>query len=148
LVQYRRPEEQRVDGFPLSYYPMFSPKRDPHGYVSYVVGVHADGSREKLPYYTLGPGGVNQVRKQLSRALHRNRVQSHAELLAKRISERPDRADVVRVEIVRTQFDFDGYMLRGEVEGVQTVLGGADVPGRVPPGQHDAAAPLAREGAR
>jgi hypothetical protein len=147
LVQYRRPAEKRVDGFPLSYYPMFSPKREQYGTVSYAVGVRADGSRERLPYYALGTGGVNQVRRQLSRSIHRNRVDRHAEMLAERISQRPDCADVVRVEIVQTRFDFDAYMMQGEVGGVDNVLGGADVPGREKPGP-SAPTALAEEGAR
>jgi hypothetical protein len=129
LTQYRRPEEDRVDGFPLSYYPMFSPRRGQYGRVTYAVGVRADGSRLNLPYSALGPGGVNQVRKQIFRAYRRGRADGHARSLATRIGQNPNLADVTRVEIVRGDFDFDAYMLDGRTEPEQLeVLGAADVP--------------------
>jgi hypothetical protein len=127
FTQYRRPAEQRVDGFPLSYYPMFSIRREQYGHVPYVVGVRLDGSRYRLPAQVLGPGGVNQVRKQLSRAIKRGRVEQHAQRLAQRIAELAEHTDVTRVEIVRGRFDFDAYMLSGADAVAETVLGAADV---------------------
>ncbi|WP_156934707.1 hypothetical protein [Pseudonocardia spinosispora] len=132
--QYRRPVDDRVDGFPLSYYPMFSARRGTHGHVAYAVGVHADGSRARLPYHLIGPGGVNQVRKQMSRAVRRGRVDEHATALATRIAASPAATDVVRVEIVRGDFDLDACLMQRRVEGEETVLAGADIerPGSVP----------------
>ncbi len=45
LTQYRRPLRERVDGFPLSWYPMFSARRPRKAGVNYAVGVRADGTR-------------------------------------------------------------------------------------------------------
>jgi hypothetical protein len=127
LRQYLRPPDERVDSFPLSYYPMFSVRREQHGTVPYAVGVRANGSRGPLPHGVLGAGGVNQVRKQLSRAVHRGRAAQHAELIAGFVAERPDFADVVTVEIVRGRFDFDACLLNRKVEGEETVLASAPV---------------------
>ena len=127
LRQYRRPPEQRSDGFPMSYYPMFSQKRGQYGQVAYAVGVRADGVRENLRYKVLGAGGVNQVRRQIERARIRGRIQIHAELLAERIAGRADCAQFVRVEIVLGEFDYDACLLDGEVRGSQTLLAQAEV---------------------
>ncbi|HZZ49313.1 MAG TPA: hypothetical protein VFE65_20705 [Pseudonocardia sp.] len=127
LRQYLRPREERVDSFPLSYYPMFSVRREQHGTVSYPVGVRADGSRTLLPHGALGAGGVNQVRKQLSRAVQRGRATEHAQLIARKVAERPDLTDIVTVEIVRGRFDFDACLLNRKVEGEETLLASAAV---------------------
>jgi hypothetical protein len=139
MRQFRRPVPQRVDGFPLSYFPMFSYRLGQYWDLYYAVGVRADGSRFSLPHYVLGPAGVNQVRKQLIRAVKQGRAGEHARLLAAQVAERPDCADVVRVEIVSGCFDLDACMLqrRVQVHGEETVLAGADVP-RAP---HATAAP-------
>jgi hypothetical protein len=128
LRQYLRPSEDRVDSFPLSYYPMFSVRREQHGTVSYAVGIREDGSRCRLPHGVLGPGGVNQVRKQLSRAVSRGRATEHAELIAGFVAEHVDLLNIVTVEIVRGRFDFDACLLNRKVEGEETVL--ATVPVR------------------
>jgi hypothetical protein len=147
LRQYRRPTGERVDGFPLSYYPMFSARRGQFGSVSYAVGVYADGSRRNLPYNMLGPGGVNQVRKQLSRAVSRGQVEDYARRLAARVAEHPAGADVVRVEIVRGEFDLDATLIQRSLQGNETVLTGADVPGKSAESSGSATVEPARESA-
>jgi hypothetical protein len=122
LRQYRRPEPERRDGFPLSYYPMFSEKRGQFGSVPFAIGVRADGSEFNMPYPMLGPGGVNQVRRQLSRAVARGRAERHARMIAARILERPDCADVVEVRIVNGTYDYDSCLLDGKVTGEVELL--------------------------
>jgi hypothetical protein len=74
---------------------------------------------------------VNQVRKQLFRAVRRGQAQEHAQRLAQRLARRPDCGDVVRVEIVRGEFELDTCLLQGETTAArEEVLAGADVPGR------------------
>jgi hypothetical protein len=128
LLQYRRPLAERVDGFPLSWYPMFSAKRRRRMSVTHAVGVTADGSRHFLPFETLGPGGVNQVRRQLHRvAVREARADAYAGVLAGRVACSRDWADVVRVEVVRTRFDLDNCLISRQVDGESTVLASAEV---------------------
>ena len=129
LLQYRRPLAERVDGFPLSWYPMFSAKRHRRMSVTHAVGVTVDGSRLFLPFETLGPGGVNQVRRQLHRvAVREARPEAYAGALAERVARSQDCADVIRVEVVRTQFDLDDCLISRRVDGESTVLASAAVP--------------------
>ena len=128
LLQYRRPLAERVDGFPLSWYPMFSAKRRRRMSVTHAVGITADGSRHYLPFETLGPGGVNQVRRQLHRvAVREARPEAYAGALAERVARSRDCADVIRVEVVRTRFDLDNCLTSRQVDGESTVLASAEV---------------------
>jgi hypothetical protein len=133
LLQYRRPIAARVDGFPLSWYPMswypmFSAKRRRRMSVTHAVGVTADGSRLFLPVEALGPGGVNQVRRQLHRvAVREARPDAYADALADRVARSQDLADVIRVEVVRTRFDLDDCLSSRRVDGESTVLASAEV---------------------
>ncbi|MGQ0776654.1 MAG: hypothetical protein ACT4NY_19875 [Pseudonocardiales bacterium] len=120
LLQYRRPPAERVDGFPLSWYPMFSLKRHRRAWVTYAVGVGADGVRRYLPSSALGPGDINQVRRQLYRvAVRENRPEAYAVALAGRMALRRDCADLVWVEIVRTRFDLDTCLLDRVPQGCE-----------------------------
>ncbi len=53
------------DGFPLSYYPMFSIARRTTLRVTHFVGRDAAGGKHLLPGSHAGDGGLNQVRKQI-----------------------------------------------------------------------------------
>ncbi|GAA1172941.1 hypothetical protein [Pseudonocardia alaniniphila] len=128
LLQYRRPIPDRVDGFPLSWYPMFSAKRNRQMSVTYAVGVTVDGGRLSLPSGALGTGGVNQVRRQLYRvAVREARPDAYADDLAARIVSSPDWGNVIRVEVVRTLFDLDHCLTSRRVDGESTVLASAEV---------------------
>jgi hypothetical protein len=123
LLQYRRPLSARVDGFPLSWYPMFSAKRRRRAWVTHAVGVSADGRRRSLPLDVLGSGGLNQVRRQLYRvAVREARPDACAGALAVRVARRRDCADLIRVEVVRTRFDLDGFLTSRCADGESTVL--------------------------
>jgi hypothetical protein len=130
LRQYRRPRRQRVDGFPLSYYPMFSAHRRERTRIHYVLGVRADGTRRPVHFDLLGPGGLNQVRRQLNRVVREERAEAFAAELAARLVSDPSSVDLVRVEVTRGIFDLDACMLEGRFEGEETSMGGADLPGR------------------
>ena len=127
LIQYRRPLNRRRDGFPLSWYPMFSAERAPRSWITHVAGVRADGSLRYLPSHLLGPGGINQVRRQLYRAAVREqRADQVAAVVAARVAGRADCDDVVTVQVVRTRFDLDHCLLTGAADGKRRVL--ASVP--------------------
>jgi hypothetical protein len=79
----------------------------------------------------LGIGGLNQVRRQLNRVVKRGEVAEFAQRLAERVAADPASAEVVRVEIVRGEFDLDVCLLNRRLEGTETILGAADVPSPV-----------------
>lgn len=128
LAEYRRPLKERVDGFPLSWYPMFSARRPRKAGVNYAVGVRADGSRRYLPSAALGPAGINQVRRQLNRVVREGGIENHAAAIAARVALRSGLRDVEHIEIVRGRFDLDRCFLDREVRGGETVLVSALVP--------------------
>jgi hypothetical protein len=107
---------------------MFSAKRRRRMCVTHAVGVTADGGRLFLPFDALGPGGVNQVRRQLHRvAVREARPDSYAGALADRVARSRDWAHIIRVEVVRTRFDLDNCLISRRVDGESTVLASAAV---------------------
>src|SRR5262245_18946920 len=62
------------DSFPLSYYPMFSNRRDVVETFYYVLGIDAEGKRYQIPYKMIGEGGSNQVRRQLRKIMNEGRA--------------------------------------------------------------------------
>lgn len=98
---------ERVDGFPLSYYPMFSAKRRRTGTVVHLLGLDADGRRHLLPHDLVGPGGLNQVRRQLAREAKLGRAQRVADRVAARAAR--CRADVVEVLVVSGTYRYDTF---------------------------------------
>lgn len=129
LRQHRRAVAERVDGFPLSHYPMFIADRRRCCGITYVVAVRSTGTRTFLRHDALGPGGLNQVRRQLYRvAVTEGRAAEYVAALAARIRAERGYADVVRVEVVRGRFDLDACLLDRAVRGRETVLAAADVP--------------------
>lgn len=80
LLEHRRAEPK--DSFPLSHYPMFSLKRSKRAKVTYLVGLDAGGGRHLLPYHCAGLGGLNQVRRQINRAVREGWVEAVCETVA------------------------------------------------------------------
>ncbi len=99
------------DSFPLSYYPMFSARRRELVRVTYLLGVEADGTQRHLSYRLAGPGGLNQVRRQLNRLVRRGRADSVARAVSHRLAARPEteREGVVEVRVVTGTFRLDDY---------------------------------------
>src|SRR5262245_41098893 len=65
--------EKPVDNFPLSYYPMFSAKREATEAFHYLLGHDAQGARYIIPYQFAGSGGLNSVRRQIRRIVEDGR---------------------------------------------------------------------------
>lgn len=99
------------DSFPLSTYPMFSADRRGRVTVPHVVGITSDWQRIPLHYRHYGTGGLNQVRKQIARAVRRGNAAEVAQRYADSLAVAPRRSetDVVRVLVVRSRFAFDEY---------------------------------------
>ncbi|MBA2459291.1 MAG: hypothetical protein H0V43_10105 [Gemmatimonadales bacterium] len=77
-----RPE----DGFPLSYYPMFTARRSDSVRITYLVGLDSAGNRSAISYREVGPGGLNQVRRQLARIAERGDPQSFCRSVAAKVA--------------------------------------------------------------
>jgi len=92
------------DSFPLSYYPMFSHKREATYAAQALVGINADGTRRVLPYQLAGSGGFNEVRRQIRARLKDKKPDALCRQVARRVS-RTTRYDLrgVREVMVSTQ---------------------------------------------
>jgi hypothetical protein len=106
------------DNFPLSYYPMFSHKRDKDYALSYVVGYDMTGARHQVPYRYIGSGGFNQVRRQVNRYVREETPEKIAKRTCKRLS-RCDEApynNLVRVEVITGIYNMDNYFINGDTK--------------------------------
>ena len=137
----------RLDSFPLSTYPMFSEHRGRSTYVPHVIGLTGAGERVIPHARHFGGGGLNQVRKQVSRAIRRGDAalvaQTYADSLAAQRAAReggrpsggsggPRRrheAAVQQVEVVRSRFRFDDYYGGDVLPHRETVLARCEVGG-------------------
>ena len=99
------------DGFPLSYYPMFSARRSERVQVHHLVAVTASGERRLLAHHLCGPGGLNQVRRQLRRLMRAGQAEPLCERVAQHLAREREGAltDVVGVEAVRSEYSLAGY---------------------------------------
>ncbi|SJM64178.1 hypothetical protein [Gulosibacter sp. 10] len=127
LRHYARPLDEVAerkfarDSFPLSTYPMFSVDRKGRVVVPHVIGVTAHGERVVPHYRHYGSGGLNQVRKQVARALRRGRAAEVAQRYADSLADSQaraaeaagaasaDEAAIVTVAVVRSRFVFEDY---------------------------------------
>ena len=99
------------DGFPLSYYPMFSDRRREKVNVVHLVGLTADGERHLIPYHYAGTGGLNQVRRQLNRLADRGAAGVACEAVARRLAVDGGGplGHVVTVQVVRGRYRLATY---------------------------------------
>lgn len=123
------------DSFPISTYPMFSADRKGRVTVPHVIGVTATGQRRPVHYRHYGTGGLNQVRKQVARAIRQGVAatvaQRYADALA--ASKRSKDAEIVTVLVVRSRFSFDTYFDRQHPDTTpfrETVYARCDVGGK------------------
>lgn len=138
-----RPEDKRNEGFPLSYYSMFTVKRETTHPVRYLVGIRADGSRVHLPGRLIGSGGMNQVRYQINRVVDEGWTDEYVHTFAAKLGTRKKYADVARVQIVEGFFHLDEFMFTRELNPEQEdVLAEAEVPRK--PAKSDEPDPAAR----
>lgn len=102
---------QPKDSFPLSSYPMFSLKRSKRTRVTYLVGIDARGGRRLLPSTCFGAGGLNQVRRQLNRAVREGRADAVCRSVASGPALRKGGpfADVVEVQVITGAYRLADY---------------------------------------
>src|SRR5262245_37223361 len=121
--------EEPQDSFPLSYYPMFSQKREPTESFYYVVGRDAQGARRLIPRKWISRGGQNQVRKNLRRIIKEDRGNELAKSIAKRLAQENEQpwSQIVSVAVVSRQYVMDDFF-HGKKEPVsEKVFGSARV---------------------
>lgn len=117
------------DSFPLSYYPMFSQKREPTESFFYVVGRDGEGTRSCIPRRFIGTGGHNQVRKNLRRIITEGRAPELAKTIAKRLAKEETEpwSRIVSVSVVSGQYAMNDFF-HGQKEPVsETTLGSSKV---------------------
>jgi len=103
--------KQPRDSFPLSYYPMFSAKREPVEFFYYLVARDEQGTRYYVPYQLIGPGGHNSNRRQIRRIVNEGRAAELARSVARRLGRQDDLPwlKIVTVSVVRGKFAVDDY---------------------------------------
>lgn len=121
-----------VDSFPLSYYPMFSHRRESTFRGDSIVGISPDGNRQVLPYRVVGTGGFNQVRRQVRAQIKAGRGQELCAQVATRLSRSKDAAlrDMHTVEVLRATHDVDGFFAGDRKPLESKVYAACEVPGR------------------
>lgn len=109
--QYLRPPEERVDGFPLSHFPMFSAARTRSGQVTHLVGLDADGGEHTLHHRHAGTGGLNQVRMQINRQVREDRAAGLAARVAASVAASSGSADrrVQEVQVVTSRHRLEDF---------------------------------------
>ncbi len=102
---------QPRDNFPLSYYPMFSAKREAIETFHYLVGRDADGKRYLIPHTFFGSGGLNAVRRQINKLIREGRAEEIVRRVSKRLAarERGDWAKIISVAVVTGRYSVDDY---------------------------------------
>lgn len=108
-------QKKPKDNFPLSYFPMFSQKRDSVCTVNYFVGYDSSGQRHYIPYSLIGSGGFNQVRRQVNKKVRSEKGEELTQKLAKKIArnEVTPYCHITKVAMVRGRFNLNDYFLNG-----------------------------------
>lgn len=110
--------EKPRDDFPLSYFPMFSRSHPDVQEHTSLVGVTADGECVPIHYTYYKRGGMNQVRKQIRRAVRRGEDSAleMVERVAGRIARRddPDLRDLVEIRAITGEYDVIAWFTGGE----------------------------------
>jgi hypothetical protein len=98
------------DDFPLSYYPMFTDDRSDRQRLNYLIGIDDSGNRQLLESQLVGPGGVNQARRQMSKLIGQKRAPQLCRSVASRVADSAKRhKDIVQVEIVTGTFRMSDF---------------------------------------
>ncbi|MBW1299056.1 hypothetical protein [Aquimarina litoralis] len=103
-----------TDSFPLSYYPMFSKKRQATYGMYYFVGYDAAHNRYKISYKLAGTGGFNQVRRQITKAARSGKATEFTKEIAERIATKNEYpySKMIRVELVKGYYHLENFFLK------------------------------------
>ena len=119
----RRP----VDGFPLSYYPMFSARRRATVRAIHLVGIDGTGGRICIPHHCAGTGGLNQVRRQINRACGEGGALGLCAAIAEHVAHDAAFDGIRTVQVVESSYRIDDYFLRRDAAAAERVLAAAEV---------------------
>ncbi|WP_374929504.1 hypothetical protein [Kytococcus sedentarius] len=130
VVQNWRPRAERTDDFPLSYYPMFSAKRGATGTVHHLVGIDAEGTEHVLHFRHAGSGGLNQIRRQITRRVKQGQADAVARTVADSVALSGGRTErlVQRVQVVTSRHRYDTFFGGDRTPRERTVRAEAVVP--------------------
>ena len=116
VAQNLRPEADRNDSFPFSYYPMFSQNRHGEYVVTYLLGLDQRGDRYPLSHELAGEGGFNQTRRQINRFVRDGKSDVLCRSVARALAEDADEDEpprpnekIVTVEVVTGTFRLAQY---------------------------------------
>jgi len=100
------------DGFPLSHFPMFSAKRTDSVRITYLVGADSSANRYPLSYRYVGPGGLNQVRRQIAQIARRGDPETLCRSVAGKIAAREAGSlrEVAVVRVVTGSYRLSEYL--------------------------------------
>ena len=98
------------DGFPLSYYPMFTKVRGETTEITFAETVDGAGEVSRVRYSHIGRGGLNQVRRQIKRLVRRDRADDVCRLAANRLVTRDRYRQAKTLRIVTGEFHISDYM--------------------------------------
>lgn len=101
------------DNFPLSYYPMFSKKRNATYSVDHIIGFDILGNRYNIPYKLIGTGGFNQVRRQVRKYARDGKGDLLLQKVAANIlkSNLEPYRNLVKIELVKGKYHLEEYFM-------------------------------------
>ena len=95
------------DGFPLSYYPMFTKKRGRTTKIHHLLAFDADGGTISVPGRCFGPGGMNTIRRQIRRKIQEGRAQDILDAVVERLPSCPLPPRWARLAVVTSTYRLD-----------------------------------------
>ena len=116
-------KETPHDDFPLTYYPMFSAKRDRVETFYYVIGRDRQGNRHHVTHKIIGPGGLDQVRRQLNAQVRNGDADRVARTVAAKLAakDRPPWSEIETVEVCRGRYSVDAWFRGGKLPVTEEV---------------------------
>ncbi|MGQ0793375.1 MAG: hypothetical protein ACT4NX_04720 [Deltaproteobacteria bacterium] len=104
-------KERPQDGFPLSYYPMFSAERSGGEKVVRITGYDSRGEQIVIHYGYAGTGGLNQVRRQIRKTVREGRAEELCVAVSRNLAASPKKhyARLETIQIVTSEYRFDDF---------------------------------------
>jgi hypothetical protein len=122
-------QETPQDDFPLSYYPMFSFEKSDRQRVTYLVVYDKASHRFLLPYWYAGTGGMNQVRRQITKIVDRGDASRLCRSVAARVAKSEDLPSGMKeVEIVTGSFQMTRFFAGDRTPLSESVRAHCSVP--------------------
>jgi hypothetical protein len=132
IVENWRPRSK--DSFPLSHYPMFSATRSDSVRITYLLGLDSAGGRHLVSHRQVGPGGLDQVRRQIARIARRGDPDSLCRRVAAKLAawDATYLRQVSEVRVVTGSYRLSDYLGGAMVPFAEREHASCDVMRRVP----------------